>query len=127
MPPSSELKKRHTRNQKETDGKESDLDTKSGGIIYLRNVGEHPGLNSGIENKKNNKTRLSIRRRQMMREQEVLGRTNRLLSFETTRTAQKVTPPTILLLLRVFSSPSNDMWMHIQTLRLVGGIYEVRR
>jgi hypothetical protein len=35
--------------------------------------------------------------------QEVLGRTNRLLSFDTTRTAQKTTRRTILLLLHVYS------------------------
>jgi hypothetical protein len=40
--------------------------------------------------------------RKMNYKQEVPGRTNRLLSFGTTRTAQKTTPPTILLLLRVF-------------------------
>jgi hypothetical protein len=37
--------------------------------------------------------------------QEVLGRTNRLLSFEETRAAQKMMRPTILPLLLVYSSP----------------------
>jgi hypothetical protein len=36
--------------------------------------------------------------------QEVLETTNRLLSFDTTRIAQKTTPP-VLLLLRVYSLP----------------------
>jgi hypothetical protein len=35
--------------------------------------------------------------------QEILGRTNRLLSFYMTRTAQKTTRPTILPLLHVYS------------------------
>jgi hypothetical protein len=37
--------------------------------------------------------------------QEVVGRTNHLLSFDTTRTAYKMTCPTILLLLGVYSFP----------------------
>jgi hypothetical protein len=43
--------------------------------------------------------------------QEVLGRTNRLLSYETTRTPKKTTPPTILRCCgNVFTEllPSND-------------------
>jgi hypothetical protein len=36
---------------------------------------------------------------------EVLGRTNRLLSSDTTWTAQKTTGPTILKLLGVYSLP----------------------
>jgi hypothetical protein len=38
---------------------------------------------------------------------EVLGRTNHL-SFDTTQTAEKMTRPSILLLLRAYSFPSND-------------------
>jgi hypothetical protein len=37
-----------------------------------------------------------------MKEQEVLGRSNRLFSFDTTRTPQKTTRITLILLLRVF-------------------------
>jgi low affinity Fe/Cu permease len=36
------------------------------------------------------------------RKQEILGRTNRLFSFDTTRIVYKATPPTILLFLCVF-------------------------
>jgi hypothetical protein len=39
------------------------------------------------------------------KKQEVLGRINRLLSFDTTWTAEKTTHPTIVLLLRVYSLP----------------------
>jgi hypothetical protein len=38
-------------------------------------------------------------------EQKVLGRTNRLLSFETAGTIQKKTRPTILILLGVYLLP----------------------
>jgi hypothetical protein len=41
----------------------------------------------------------------LLYKQEVLGRTTRLLSFDTTRTAYKTTSPTVLLLLRVYSLP----------------------
>jgi hypothetical protein len=41
----------------------------------------------------------------IIRKQEVLARTNRLLPFDTTRTAQKITRPTILIFLRVYSLP----------------------
>jgi hypothetical protein len=67
--------------------------------------------------------------------QEVLGRTNRLLSFDTTRTAQKRMRPTIFLLLSVFVAAGtclprrclSILWgLHMQTHRLMGGIYEVR-
>jgi hypothetical protein len=50
--------------------------------------------------------------------QEVLGRTNRLLSFDTTRTAQKMTVPTILRCRgNVFTEllPSNDRGIHGRT------------
>jgi hypothetical protein len=40
-----------------------------------------------------------------IKKQEVLGRTNRPLFFDTTRTAYKTTRPTVLLLLRVCSLP----------------------
>jgi hypothetical protein len=51
---------------------------------------------------------------------EVVGRTNRLLSFDTTRTAQETTPPTILpcsgnVLTELL--PSNDRMIHRQTHR----------
>jgi hypothetical protein len=36
------------------------------------------------------------------KKQEVLGRTNRLVSFDTTRTAWKTTRPTVLILLRMY-------------------------
>jgi hypothetical protein len=63
--------------------------------------------------------------------QEVLGRTNRILPFDT------MTRQTIFLLLYVVvfvttvtfitkMLPSNDKGIHIQTHRLMGGIYEVR-
>jgi hypothetical protein len=39
------------------------------------------------------------------RQQEVLGRTTCLLSFDTTRTAQKSIRPAFILLLRVYSLP----------------------
>jgi hypothetical protein len=42
--------------------------------------------------------------------QEVLGRTNRLFSFDTTWTAYKTTPPTILR--RCKPLPSNDRGIH---------------
>jgi hypothetical protein len=47
-------------------------------------------------------------------------KTNRLLSFDTTRTAQKTTPPTILRVRRnVFTEllPVNDRGLHRQTHR----------
>jgi hypothetical protein len=53
--------------------------------------------------------------------QEVLGIINRLFSFDTTRTAQKTTPPTILRCRGdVFTEllPSNDRGIHRQTHRL---------
>jgi hypothetical protein len=37
--------------------------------------------------------------------QEILGRSNRLLSFDTTGMAQKKTRPTVLLLMLVYSLP----------------------
>jgi hypothetical protein len=37
----------HASNQQETDDKQSNLDAKDGGIMYLRSVGEHPGLSPG--------------------------------------------------------------------------------
>jgi hypothetical protein len=37
------------------------------------------------------------------KKQEVLGKNNRLLSLETTRTAQKTARPTVIQLLRVYS------------------------
>jgi hypothetical protein len=51
---------------------------------------------------------------------EVLGRTDRLLSLDTTRTAKKTTPPTILrcrwnVLIELL--PSNDRGIHRQTHR----------
>jgi hypothetical protein len=52
--------------------------------------------------------------------QEVLGRTNRLLSFNKTRIAYKTTPPTILRCRgKVFTEllPSNDRGVHRQTHR----------
>jgi hypothetical protein len=67
--------------------------------------------------------------------QEVLGRTNRLLSFDTTQTANKTTRPRINLLLRVFVAAGTRFQsrclatiggIQIQTHRLMGGIYEVR-
>jgi hypothetical protein len=64
---------------------------------------------------------------------EILGGTNRLLSFYTTRTAQETTRP-IVILLRVCCSnvcteplPSNDNVIQIQTHRLMGWIYEILR
>jgi hypothetical protein len=39
------------------------------------------------------------------RKQEFLVRTNRLLSFHMTRTSEKTTRPTIILLLRVYLFP----------------------
>jgi hypothetical protein len=63
-------------------------------------------------------------------QQEVLGRINRPLSFDTTQTAQKMTPPTIIRCHgNVFteSLAGNDRRLHIQTHRLMGGVYEVRR
>jgi hypothetical protein len=39
------------------------------------------------------------------KKQEVLGRTNSLLSFDTTWTTQKTTRPTVILLLHVYSLP----------------------
>jgi hypothetical protein len=62
-------------------------------------------------------------------------RNNRLLSFDTTRTAYKKTRPTILLLLcirccgNVFTKPlpNNVSRIHIQTHRLIEGTYEVLR
>jgi hypothetical protein len=42
---------------------------------------------------------------QSIRKQEVLGRINRLLSFHTTRTAQKITLPTIRHRGNVFTEP----------------------
>jgi hypothetical protein len=67
--------------------------------------------------------------------QEVLERTNRLLSFDTTWTAQKTTSPTVLLLLRVFVAAVTFLPIRcLATIggytyrhRLMGGIYEVRR
>jgi hypothetical protein len=64
---------------------------------------------------------------------KALGRTNSILSFDTARTAQKTTRPTILLLLPVYSGlgkvfteplPNNT---HIEANRLMGGVYKVRR
>jgi hypothetical protein len=49
-------------------------------------------------NKESHKQRQRIK-------QDVMGRTRRLLSFDTTRTAQKTTRLTVLLLLRVYSLP----------------------
>jgi hypothetical protein len=56
--------------------------------------------------------------------EEVLGRIHRLLSFDTTMIAQKTTPPTILLLLLVYSLPSNDRGIHLQTHRQMVGNYD---
>jgi hypothetical protein len=61
--------------------------------------------------------------------------TNRLLSCDKTRTPQKTTRPTIVVCAcirccgNIFTEPlpSNDRVIHIQTHRLVGDIYEVRR
>jgi hypothetical protein len=63
------------------------------------------------------------------KKQEVMGRINSLLPFHTTRTALKTTPPTILRCrgdVLTEPLPSNER-IHIQTHRLMGGIYEVRR
>jgi hypothetical protein len=52
---------------------------------------------------------------------EVVGRTNRLISFDTTGTTLKTTPPTILRCRgNVFTEPSlcNDRGLHRQTYRL---------
>jgi hypothetical protein len=57
---------------------------------------------------------------------KLIGRINRLFSFDTTRTAQKTTPQTVLRCRgNVFTEllPSNDRGIH----RLLRGIYEVRR
>jgi hypothetical protein len=54
-------------------------------------------------------------------EQEVLGRINRLLSFSTTWTAQKTTPPTIIFCrVNVFTKllPSNDRGIYREAHRL---------
>jgi hypothetical protein len=67
--------------------------------------------------------------------QEVLGRTNRLLPFDTTRTHRKrrlqqfFVVACILCRGNVFTEPlpSNDRTIHISTHRLIGGIYEVQR
>jgi hypothetical protein len=50
--------------------------------------------------------------------QEVLGKPNRLLSFHTTRTTQKTTPPKIVLCHWKVSLPSNDWGIHKQIHRL---------
>jgi hypothetical protein len=42
--------------------------------------------------------------------QEILGRTYHLLSSDTTRTAQKATRPTILLLLHAYSLPREHIY-----------------
>jgi hypothetical protein len=49
----------------------------------------------------------------------LLGRTTRLLSFDTTWTAYRTRRPTILLLLHVYSLPSNDRGIHMHTDRKV--------
>jgi hypothetical protein len=45
----------------------------------------------------------------LTKEQEVLGRTNLLLSLDTTRSAQKRTRPKILLFFHVSSYPNSTM------------------
>jgi hypothetical protein len=67
-------------------------------------------------------------RRKITINQEVLGRTDHLLSFGTARTIYKTTTPTILLCSgNVFTLPlpSNDKGIHLQTYRLMEGIYEI--
>jgi hypothetical protein len=54
--------------------------------------------------------------------QEVLGRTNRLLSSDMTRTAQKTMRATILLFLSAYSLPSNDRGINRQTHRQQGDL-----
>jgi hypothetical protein len=58
------------------------------------------------------------------KEEKALGITNHVLSFDTTRTAWKTTPPIIFLLPRMFLCrikvfteplPSNDRLIHIHT------------
>jgi hypothetical protein len=70
------------------------------------------------------------------REQEVMGRSSGQISFDTTYIARKTTRPTIILLLRVFVAAGTCLpscclarigWVHIQTHRPMGGIYEVCR
>jgi hypothetical protein len=65
----------------------------------------------------------------------ILRQTHRL-SFDTTRTAKKMTFPTFLILLHVFIAagaclPSRCLatirGIHVQIQRLMGGIYEVCR
>jgi hypothetical protein len=51
--------------------------------------------------------------------QEVLGRSNRPLSFDT-RTAEKTTRPTIILLLRVYSLP-RGRFLQSRCLATMGG------
>jgi hypothetical protein len=65
-------------------------------------------------------------------EQEILGRTKRLLSFDTPRAAYKTTRPAVLLFYvyilcrgNVYTEPlsSNERGLHIYTQGLRGGNY----
>jgi hypothetical protein len=54
-----------------------------------------------------------------IQEREILGRTNRLLCFDATRTAYKTTPPTIHCCGNIYTKllPNNDRGIHTQTHR----------
>jgi hypothetical protein len=70
------------------------------------------------------------KRKERRKKQKVLGRTNRLLSFDTRRISKQIFYCWVCINCssKVFAEPlpSNDRGIHMKTTRLMGGIYEVR-